>query len=68
MASKKKNPAAVALGKERWKGLSEEEVREHQSAAASARWEDATEEERAAIGKRLAEARAKARGKKAGKK
>jgi hypothetical protein len=62
----KKNTAAVALGKRRWKNVEPEARSEIGRAAAKSRWENATEEERAELGKKLADARAAAR--KAGKK
>ena len=61
MVSKRKNPAAVALGRERWKNLSAAERSEAGRAAVTNRWGEATEEEKLAAGQRLAAARAAAR-------
>lgn len=56
-----KDKAAVALGRKRWKGKTEEEKSEHAQAMNTSRWADKTPEERAAFGQMLTEARAKAR-------
>lgn len=45
---------ARALGRRRFAGLSREEIRKHQSAAAKALWEGMTEAERKAFSKRRA--------------
>ena len=63
-----KDLAAVALGRKRWKGKTNEEKTEHSQNMNASRWADKTPEERAAHGQMLTEARAKARKKKATKK
>lgn len=64
--AKKKNEAAQALVALRWKGKSQAQKTEVAKALSETRWANATPEERAAQGARLAEARANARAKKAG--
>ena len=64
MPGKKKNAAAVALGKKRWQGVKAEERSAALTAAVQARWKNTTEADRAAQGKKLAEASAAARKKK----
>jgi hypothetical protein len=59
--STRKNAAAVALGKRRFKGMNAKELAAYQSETAKSRWENATEEERRKHGAKLAEARAAAR-------
>lgn len=54
---KPKDPAAVALGQKRWKGVPARKRSEIARAAVSERWQNATEAERAAQGARLAKAR-----------
>jgi hypothetical protein len=70
-----KDEAAVALGKKRWKGIPKDERKTHASSAATERWANATEADRAEVGKKLAAARAakkaaakKVQAKKVGKK
>lgn len=57
----KDNPAA-ALARKRWEGVSNEERSALMSAAGSARWVNATVEQRKDLGAKLAAARAKKRG------
>ena len=64
MPGKKKNAAAVALGKKRWQGVKAEERSAALTAAVESRWKNATEADRAALGEKLAAARAAARKKK----
>lgn len=59
MREKPKDPAAVALGAKRWRGVSKKKRSEITRAAVNSRWENTTEEERAAIGAKLADARKK---------
>lgn len=56
-----KDPAAVNLGRKRWKGSTPEERSEFASESAKARWANTTPEERAAIAKKLVAARRKKR-------
>jgi hypothetical protein len=65
---KKKDPVAVALAKKRLKAQTPERRSEIAREGASARWKNATEEERAAHGQMLAEARARKRAQTGGKK
>lgn len=60
-APAEKDPAAVALGKKRWEGKTEEERKEATTKAIRARWRGASKKTRQEQGKRLAEARAKKR-------
>ena len=64
MPGKKKNAAAVALGKKRWQGVKAEERSAALTAAVESRWKNATAADRAALGEKLAAARAAARKKK----
>jgi hypothetical protein len=57
----RKNAAAQALAKRRWKDTTKAERTEALRATANARWDETTEEERKAWGAKLAAARAAAR-------
>lgn len=67
MKEKEKDPAAVALGEKRWQGVSKKKRSELTRAAVAERWSNASEEERAAVGARLAKARKAAARKRAEK-
>ena len=56
------------MAQKRWAGVSAEERSKLMSQAVASRWDSATEEERATVGKRLAAARRKARNRKIDKK
>lgn len=58
--------AARALVARRWKKTSKAERKAHASTMATARWDAASDEDRAAIGAKLAEARRLARERRAG--
>lgn len=64
--AKKKDPAAVSLGRKgglaRKKSMTAEELSDQGRNAVSARWDKATPERRAEVGKKLAQARAKKAG------
>jgi len=57
MKDKAKDPAAVSLGRKRWKGVPAKERSEITRAAVSERWQNASAAERMAQGARLAKAR-----------
>jgi hypothetical protein len=61
----KKDQAAVALAKKRWKGATQEEKSATGRNAAEARWNTASSKEREAVGARLAAARKAARDRRA---
>jgi hypothetical protein len=65
--STKKNAAAAELARRRWKKTPKAERVEIARTNSNTRWANATEEERAALGQQLAEARARARKKGGGK-
>lgn len=54
-----KDPAAVALGQKRWKGIEPEERAEIARAAVNERWANTSAKEKKAIGAKLAAARKK---------
>ena len=60
-----KDEAAAALAAKRWKKTTKKQRTDLAKSLNQTRWENATPEERAAHGKMLAEARAKARKKRA---
>lgn len=48
--------AAAAMGRKRMEGMTAQELREHQRAAATAQWENMTQAEREAFSRRRGEA------------
>ena len=57
MEEKTKLPAAVALGKRRWKGKTAEEKRAHTSMMGKKNWERMTEKEKSERSKKMNDAR-----------